>query len=112
MDDGSEGSPVVQFRLTAAVATKRIQALAADSGNVDWSVHALDRMSERGIADIEALRVLRMGLVVEQPMLTKFSEWKCKMVRRVGTGRDVGVVVIILRDERLFVKTVEWEDLR
>ncbi len=34
------------------------------------------------------------------------------MVRAVRGRREVGVVVVTLRNEKIFVKTVEWEDVR
>ena len=42
----------------------------------------------------------------------KPGEWKVKMVKEVRGRREVGVVVITIRNERLFVKTAEWEDVR
>jgi len=33
------------------------------------------------------------------------------MIRGIKGNREVGVVTVILLDDRLFVKTVEWEDL-
>ena len=62
--------------------------------------------------DIDVLRILRSGFVVEDPVPAEQGEWKCKIVRRMKGTRDVGVVVIILRSGNLFIKTVEWEDVR
>jgi hypothetical protein len=79
--------PVLQYRLTAAVAEKRIQALAADSNNIDWGDHALERMEEREIVDIDVLRVLRTGFA-ERPETTQIvGEWKVKMVRKIRGDR-------------------------
>jgi hypothetical protein len=39
------------------------------------------------------------------------GEWKVKMVGvPEGTQRKMGVVPIIVKEERLLIKTVEWED--
>jgi hypothetical protein len=39
------------------------------------------------------------------------GEWKVKMVGVPdGTSRKMGVVPIVVREERLLIKTVEWED--
>jgi hypothetical protein len=39
------------------------------------------------------------------------GEWKVKMVAVPdGTSRKMGVVPIVVREERLLIKTVEWED--
>jgi hypothetical protein len=41
----------------------------------------------------------------------KEGEWKVKMVAvPEGMGRKMGVVPIVVREERLLIKTVEWED--
>ena len=48
----------------------------------------------------------------ETPEETKNrGEWKCKIVFKLRGAREAGAVVIVLRTDRLFVKTVEWEDL-
>ncbi|MBM3570192.1 MAG: DUF4258 domain-containing protein [Alphaproteobacteria bacterium] len=112
MKDRFGRGPVTHFRLTARVAEQRIRTLAADSANIDWSIHAFERMDERGITVQDALRALRQGMLSGQPEPLPRNEWKCKMVRRTQGNRDVGVVTIMLASDRLFVKTVEWEDLK
>ena len=94
------------------MAERRIRAIAADSGKVILGDHAVERMAERDIFDFDVLRILRDGSIRGDPERTPRGEWKCKMVMRLRGGRDAGVVTIILRDDRLFVKTVEWEDVR
>lgn len=110
MDQKNKSARVSAFRMPVHVAEKRIKQLAADSGLIDWGNHALERMEERSILDVEVLRVLRGGNVTGSPEMTKNGEWKCKMISRIRGSRDVGVVTIILLNNRLFIKTVEWED--
>ena len=74
--------------------------------------HARERMLEREIDDVDVLRVLRSGNIKGEPEPAEPGEWKCKVTKPTKGTRDVGVVVIILRSKRLFVKTVEWEDLK
>ena len=112
MEDEDERE-VARFRLTRAVAQGRIRsAMKGSSVNLVWGDHASSRMGERGIFDVDVLRVLRGGYVEDEPTFTKGGEWQCKMTKPIKGGRDVGAVVIFLRDGRLFLKTVEWEDLR
>lgn len=111
MDEDQPARKVVPYRLTAKVAEDRIRYLAQSTANISWGVHALDRMVEREIADVDALRVLREGLCTSEPELTARKEWKCKIVKRIRGSREVGVVVIIIQPARLFIKTVEWEDV-
>jgi hypothetical protein len=89
-----------------------IRTLAADSDNIAWSDHALSRMPERGIPDVVALDVLRTGYSKGEIEAGKNpGEWKVKMTKPIKGRREVGVVVLTVRNARLFVKTVEWEDL-
>ena len=91
----------------------RIQHLAKDSKNVWFSTHAEDRMDERGITDLEALRVIRSGEISGpiEPGKNE-GEWKCKIVAPIKGRREVGVVTILIRNRKLRIKTVEWEDLK
>lgn len=102
---------VAIYRLTPAIAEKRIRELAAISDNIDWAVHALRRMRERSILDADVLRTLRLGIIEGQPEQTLRREWKCKMTRPIKGNREIGVVTIVMQSNRLFIKTVEWEDL-
>jgi len=69
-------------------------------------------MLEREIDDVDVLRVLRSGTICGEPEPAELGEWKCKIVMKLKGAREVGVLAIILRNKRLFVKTVEWEDIR
>ncbi len=103
---------VIPIGLRPGAAEKKIRELAADTDKVILSDHALERMEQREISDIEVYRILQKGHVMEEPTRTKQKEWQCKVVMRLKGNRDAGVVTIILHSGRLFVKTVEWEDLR
>lgn len=112
MDEDQKPKPVLRYRLTVTIAEKRIRTLAANSANIDWGDHALERMELREIPDVDVLRVLRTGYADGQPEETQVGgEWKVKMVKKIRGDREVGVVTVILVNSRLFVKTVEWEDL-
>lgn len=74
--------------------------------------HARERMREREIDDIDVFRTLRSAVVTDDPVPAEVGEWKCKLVRQMKGTRSIGVVVIILRNGNLFIKTVEWEDVR
>jgi hypothetical protein len=104
---------LVMFRPRSEEIRNLIHRLAADTRNIAWSTHALQRMVERDIADRVAVDVLRTGSLQGQiEPGSNPGEWKVKMVKEVKGRREVGVVVITIRDAQLFVKTTEWEDLR
>jgi hypothetical protein len=105
-------SVVTNFRLTAREAERRIHKTAEKTEYVIFGDHALERMDERNITDAQVYEVLRTGHVTEQPALTELGEWKCKVTKGLRGGREVGVITIILKNGKLFVKTVEWEDVQ
>jgi len=105
------GKAVAQFKPRVPVLQAQIRKAAEDSRNVSWSIHAEERMEEREITLLDALRVLRTGDIVGDIEPGKsVGEWKCKVVARKKGSRAVGVVSVVLRSGRLMVKTVEWED--
>lgn len=103
---------VVALRLRSDQAEKIIKSRARDSAKVILGRHAKEQAAARDITKDEIYRILRSGFVKGEPTLTNQGEWKCKITHRVRGARDAGVVTVILFDGRLFIKTVEWEDLR
>ena len=69
-------------------------------------------MDARGITDAQVFEVLKKGQVFDPPSLTKFGEWECKIIEPLRGGRSVGVALVFLKAGKLFLKTVEWEDLK
>jgi len=103
---------VAEFRPRADDLKQTISALALDTSKISWSVHAQDQMVDRDISDADALKVLRNGDIEGEIVAGRSKgEWKCKMVTRIKGNRDVGVVTVVVNGQRLFIKTVEWEDL-
>lgn len=73
--------------------------------------HAFDRIEERSITRIDALRILRTGYVEGNLQKNVDGDWEVTVVKRMPGCREAGVVVIVFReDDELFVKTVEWMD--
>jgi hypothetical protein len=92
---------------------KLIRRLAA-AGAVGFSYHAFDeRSEERGIDISDALLVLKNGMIKGKIRPgAKTGEWKCKVVDRIeGSSRWLGVVTVVIGERRLFIVTLEWEDL-
>lgn len=90
-----------------------IRHLAQRSERVFFSDHALERMSLRGVTDLEAIRALRLGEIAGSVWSEPSGERACKVTFRPRGSRTLGVVTIVLdAGNGLFVKTVEWEDGR
>lgn len=112
-DEQPPKGAVREFRPRPAALEKRIHELAKDSSKVGFKSHAGERQDLRDITDDMAFDVLRTGHLRGDISPGKFEgEWKCKMVKRMKGTREVGVVTIVVKNERLLVKTVEWEDVR
>jgi hypothetical protein len=112
MSPSEPAKAVIQFRPRPATILKMVREAAADSQNVGFGRHARERLEQRGITDREAIQVLRFGeLKGAIEAGSERGEWKCKVVAPIRGTREVGVVTIVLVSGKLFVKTVEWEDL-
>lgn len=100
------------MRLEREKLERRIHELA-DVGEVAFGSHAIERMEERGISDVQVLRALKTGEIRgDVTPGDRPAEWKCKIVEKMRGMREIGVVTIVIRNKRLFIKTVEWEDLK
>lgn len=106
-------APVVQLPVGSVLGPmmERIRTLAKETVKVFFSEHAEARMWDRDISSIEVLEALRLGSIDGVPWTEpETSEQACKIVFKKKGSRTVGVVTILLAEDGLFVKTVEWED--
>lgn len=104
---------VLPFRSRSAGDVQTIvREIAGADRYVYLSAHARLRMEERGISRLDVVRVLQRGHVCgEIKPGQKAGELKCKIVARLKGSREIGVITIVVEEKKLFVKTVEWEDL-
>jgi hypothetical protein len=81
-------------------------------GRVGYLDHSEERIGQRGFDVFDVRRALKRGHIVGKIEAgKKEGEWKVKLVDTPeGTSRKMGVVTIVVREERLLIKTVEWED--
>ena len=88
-----------------------IRRLATEA-NVGYSLRAFERSDERDIDLLDALAVLRQGEIEGEIVAgNSLGEWKCKVTGKApGASRSIGVVVVVVRERRLFIVTIEWED--
>src|ERR1019366_3841849 len=89
-----------------------IRKLARD-GLISYSYHAgYERMAERGFDVLDVKQVLLKGYVAgEITAGKKPGEWQVKLVDNLeGTSRKMGVVTVVIREQRLLIVTTEWED--
>ena len=89
-----------------------IRRIAEEDRQVYLSRHACERMDLRAITRIDVVRVLCRGHIDGEVVAgNNAGEWKCKVIANVRGSRDIGVVTLVIGGDKLFVKTVEWEDL-
>lgn len=83
--------------------------LAKEAGKeqlpIQWRDHAMDRMRQRAISTTDVLRVLRAGVITEDPhMDSRYQSWKCRfegysagthIAVGVGIPDDKSVVIVI-----------------
>src|SRR5258707_15844513 len=92
---------------------KRIRELVKQ-GAFSWGTHVFERGEQRDIDVPDAIEVLRLG-EIEGPLEPGINpgEWKCKVTAKPDkSSRRLGVAVIVVRNEHLFLVTVEWEDTK
>jgi Domain of unknown function (DUF4258) len=100
------------LKLRAPQAERIIHRLARDSSKVILTTHAKDRMEERGIVRADLDRSLRTGSVLGSPFRNERGDWQCKIILRLVGSRDACAVTVIAKNDRLIIRTVEWEDWR
>jgi hypothetical protein len=100
--------PLMNARRAEAI----VRALALEPARVAVTLHAEERMLERGFNNTDLFKVLNTGSILTKPTRTDKGEWKCKVVCRLRGNRDAGVVTVIARNDLLIVLTMEWEDVR
>ncbi|MBM7851476.1 hypothetical protein JOD31_001701 [Methylopila capsulata] len=109
---------MANFRPRPSDLEATIRRLAIDPDNVRWrsqayETHAEKRQGERDIFDDMMFDVLRTGyLAGDIEPGSRPGEWKAKMCKAMRGRREIGVITIVINMQKLFVKTVEWEDLR
>lgn len=84
----------------------------AKERRIGYLDHSEERIAERGFDVFDVRRTLERGQIdgrIEAGK--KEGEWKVKLVETPeGASRKMGVVTIVVKDQRLLIKTVEWKD--
>jgi len=105
-DDPPKGATLIQ----------QIRAVSSDSGKVFFSRHAQEQLLMRGYSDRDVIAGFRIGDVVgDVTPGNKPGEWVCEVIfpaRQDRGSRNIGVITIVQRGVRLFLKTVMWKDKR
>ncbi len=114
MTEGQDAkSSVAQLKPTAGLAEKLVRSLAADSSNIRWTQHVVERMVERSIDSTDVLNILAKGDVDEAPVATETEgEFTLKITKKLSSGRVAGVVLVLIpKSKKIRLVTAEWEDV-
>ena len=112
MEKNPRAVVAVPFRPRPQSLLATVRRLASDSRNVYFSNHAWDQMDARGITELDVFRVLRAGEIVgEIDPGRSVGEWRCKIVEHRKGAREIGVATVVIKENKLFIKTAEWEDM-
>lgn len=93
------------FTLTRPKALALVRELAADSGNVVFTNHALKRMRQRRVTPKAVIECLLKGVISEGPVLGIKGTWELA-IERMGAGRKLRAACAIDLPERLILVTV------
>ncbi len=94
---------ILAFGLSRPAAQQRIRTLMAE-GKYDFDPHLFDEMDLRDISMQQVLLTAEEGTVNQGPTLDEYSEWRCRLKKRVA-GRLVRVVVAIQAHSLLLITT-------
>jgi hypothetical protein len=106
--------PIHWDNLRADEAERLIQkrCQSDDTDSVIYTNHTWDRVSERDITRADIVRILRNGHC-DQPKRNERGKWQVIVSMRLKGSREAGVVTVILeKEEKLVVRTVEWIDVK
>lgn len=96
---------ILAMRLSRPNAQKLLREWAKETRSVFFTDHAKQRMRERGITNVQILRCLRLGAIVDGPVQTLKGGWKLD-VRMQSSGDDLEVVVELNLKDQIIVITV------
>lgn len=102
--------PINWADLHAKDAERIVRDRAKNPANVIFGTHAWERANERSITFDDVFTILESGHIDGSPIKTAQGEWKCTLTRLIVGTRSAGVVTIILRRDKLFIKTIMWMD--
>jgi hypothetical protein len=100
------------MRLGLVEAQDKIHALAEDSKNIHYTHHARLRLRERSFSIRDAETILRKGIIIDEPRRGETGDWSY-LVRYYGLEgkkREAACATIILQNDTLLIKTIEWVD--
>ena len=89
----------------------RNRASPESTGQVIFSNHTWERVSEREITREDVFDILRTGYCLDQPARNEKGHWQVIVSKKKAGQREAGAVTVIIEDEeKLVIRTVEWID--
>lgn len=106
----ARGGEVLPLRLTAAVATRRINEAAGKSGSIGLGNPARDMMAEIGFSHPALALFLTTARVVGEPQAVDGvpGAWRCRVEGFVRSADAGARTTLVLLGGKVFVEMVEW----
>lgn len=106
----AKGGGVVPLRLTAAVATRRIHAVASGSGAIGLGAGLREKMAEIEFSHPALALFLVTARVVgdPQPVEPLPGGWRCRLEGLVKSVNTAAWATVVLLDNKVLVEEVEW----
>lgn len=82
------------MELTSERALQLLKQISINSGRIFFTRHASERMEERGITNVQVLRCLSHGIIVEEPHRSVKGNWQMTIeCMSAGTVVTTGVAL-------------------
>lgn len=106
-------SSVANFRMTKAMAKRKINAASRLTENVIVNEEIYAWGARYAIFDIHLFEILRHGDPLDEPVRNEHGDWECTMTHRLRGRPQAYALTIILCEGsdrgRLYLKSVSWE---
>lgn len=90
---------VTELNLTPQSACPIIKVIAAESDKVFFTIHAEERMEQRGITRTQVLRCLKSGKINEGPARNTKGDWEFRM-DIFSAGEVINVVAALAHNRQ------------
>ena len=87
-------SKTLKLPLQTQQASKILKATAENSSRVIFTHHAIERMCQRGISQLDVLRILKTARITKGPSEEANGSWKMT-IEGISAGSLISAVVVI-----------------
>ena len=101
-------SPIASFRMSDADALNHLRTIAGKPSRVRYTMHARDRMVERGVFPEHVVKCMQRGRIAESPTLDLHGNWQLRVEHYMAGQTLACAVAIDIRRPQAIVITTFW----